>query len=127
MVIVDTNIIIDHIRQNPSVASYLTKLLENFAPSEIALSVITIQELYVGKSTRFEEKEKGLLKAIDHFKILPYSYDIACFAGKIVRDSHEHVVFADAAIAATAIIHKSPLFTLNTKDFQNIKNLKLYK
>lgn len=33
--------------------------------------------------------------------------------------------FADAAIAATAIINKAKLATLNKKDFQRIKELEL--
>jgi predicted nucleic acid-binding protein len=33
----------------------------------------------------------------------------------------------DALIAATALVHNLELYTLNTKDFQFISNLKLYE
>jgi len=35
--------------------------------------------------------------------------------------------FADALIAATAILHNVELYTLNRKDFVFIPNLKLYE
>jgi predicted nucleic acid-binding protein len=127
MVIVDTNIIIDHLRLQQKQASYLMRLVENNPKETIALSVISVQELYEGMSTRVEEKEQYLLATISPLQILPYSYEVAQLAGEIARDIDRPIELADAAIAATAIMNGAQLYTLNTKDFAGIKRLDLYK
>lgn len=126
MVILDTNIIIDHLRQ-PFSRSQLGRMVDNHPKEILCLSVISIQELYEGKSTKKDSLEKDLLATISPLKILPYTYDVAQFAGKILRDLSDPIEFADAAIAATAVINGMELFTLNTKDFKNIEGLRLYK
>jgi len=50
MVILDTNIIIDHLRQKQE--SLFENLVNKINKNELAISVITIQELFTGKSTR---------------------------------------------------------------------------
>ena len=126
MVILDTNIIIDHVRRKDS-RSYLERLVETVSEKDCALSVISIQELYEGSSTRDTAKENYLLTTISPLTIVSYTYDIAQRAGKIARDIKRPIALADAAIAATAIIHESVLVTLNKKDFSNIPGLELYK
>ncbi len=49
----------------------------------------------------------------------------AKFAGGIIRDLSHPIGFADAAIAATAILNGFSLLTFNKKDFAGIKNLQL--
>ncbi len=44
-----------------------------------------------------------------------------------MRDSKTPIQFADAAIAATAIINGAELYTLNKKDFEKIPGLLLYR
>ncbi len=124
MVILDTNIIIDHLRQ-PSEKSRLRELEEKIPIRDLAISIITIQELYEGKSTIDKMHEKNLLETINPFKILLYTQEVSKMAGELARDSDRKIEFADAAMAATAILNKAKLFTLNKKDFQGIKGLKL--
>lgn len=126
MVILDTSIIIDHLRQ-PYAKSYLRRLVEIHSKEILCLSVISIQELYEGRSTKNTDLEKELLATISPLKILPYTYDIAKYAGQILRDLSTPIEFADASIAATAITNSASLFTLNKKDFEKIKGLDLYK
>lgn len=125
MVIIDTNILIDYIRRPNSIDSYLVKLIKSELHSDLAVSIITIQELYVGQSSKIAEKEKFFLAIMTSLKVLPYEQEVAKFAGEIMRDSLAVISFPDAAIAATAILNKAKLFTLNKKDFTGIKNLKL--
>ena len=125
MVILDTNIIIDHLRTREKESS-LVLLLKTRSKDEFAISILTIQELYEGKSTRNENLEQKLLATISPLKILPYTFDVAQLAGQIARDEKPSIELADAAIAATAIINGSLLFTLNKKDFRGIKNLELF-
>lgn len=125
MVVLDTNTIIDHLRQGTVKSSVLVSALENKNKSELALSIISIQELYAGKSTLSSQAEEALLTTIGPLQILPYSYEIAQKAGELMRDSLRLITFADAAIAATCIVNGASLFTLNRKDFVEIGELRL--
>lgn len=125
MVILDTNVLIDHIRRPKGVDSHLVKLIEKLPQEELVISAIVIQELYSGLSSR-TYKHQIFIAIISSFRVLPYNNRVAQMAGEIIRDSQRSIEFADAAIAATAILNKVPLFTLNKKDFQDIRNLKLF-
>ena len=125
MVVLDTNIIIEHLRQPKTKESTLIKLVKKKPKEVLAISIITIQELYEGKSTKDQAKEQALLATISPLKILPYTYEVAQLAGEIARDLNRAIELADAAIAATAILSGAQLLTLNKKDFLGIKNLEL--
>lgn len=124
MVVLDTDIIIDHLRQLRK-GTPLDKISQNEPLENLAISMITVQELYEGKSTKNKERETELLATIAPLKILPYTREIAELAGKIARDLPRYIEATDAAIAATTIINSAKLLTLNTKDFRDIKNLEL--
>lgn len=127
MVVLDTNIIIDHLRQSPrQQKSALDEVIQKTSLTNLALSIISLQEIFTGTSTRKKEIEDGILKVISVFKILPYTDPVAKLAGQLERDLGRPIEFPDAAIAATAILNKASLFTLNKKDFQGIKGLKLF-
>jgi len=123
MVILDTNIIIDHIRIPKKSDSHFIKIAHLKPKETFALSVISIQELYAGKSSKEIEKEKDMLAIIIVLQVLPYTYNVAQLAGEIIRDSKNPISFADAAIASTAILNNGDLATLNKKHYQNIKGL----
>ncbi len=120
----DTNILIDALRKK-SGKTFLEKILETTSKEDLSISVISIQELYQGKSVMESEKEKDMQTLLAPLKILPYSYDVAKQAGEIVREKRYEITFADAAIAATAIVNHVPLLTLNEKDFRGIPGLSL--
>lgn len=124
MVILDTNVIIDHLRQIGK-KSHLRKLAEKTPKQTLALSMVSVQELYEGQSTKIEQREQTLLATISPLRILPYTYEIAKLAGEIARDLNRSISIADAAIASTAIINGCELATLNKKDFRGIEDLEL--
>lgn len=126
MVILDTNIIIDHLRQRKNQAeSALMTIAKTNSKQALALSLISIQELYEGRSMRYEQQEQYLLAIISPLKILPYTYEVAQLAGEIARDVGRPIELADAATAATAILNGATLLTLNKKDFIGIERLVL--
>jgi len=127
MVILDTNIIIDHLRYSKTGESMLLRLVKKIPKEELAISVLTVQELYEGISTRDKQKEEHLLITISPLKVLSYSYEVAQLAGEIARDLKRSIEFVDAAIAATTIINGGELLTLNRKDFVSIDNFRLYE
>lgn len=127
MVILDTSIIIDHLRQFGEQETELMRIAKKIARENLAVSVISVQEIYEGKSTKNKEKEKDFLLTISPLKILPYTYEIAQMAGEIARDLKSPIEFADAVIAATAIVNGALLFTLDQKHFKNISGLQFWK
>ncbi len=126
MVIVDTNIIIDHLRQTRSLDTALERFME-IVEEDISLSVLSIQELFAGKSSRLNQNRERILEVLSLFEIIPYSFEIAKTAGMLVRDLRNPIEFPDAAIAATALVYESSLLTLNHKDFAHIPGLRVYK
>lgn len=123
MVVIDTSVLIDHIRQkgkNSIFDEFFKKSQDNFA-----ISLVSVQELYEGESTRETEIESEIINLINSLEVLPYVFETAKLAGEIARDFDRPIELADAAIAATAILNKASLFTLNKKDFKGIKGLKL--
>lgn len=129
VIVIDTSIIIDHLRRR-SVGGFtlLEQLIEKFSSEDsITVSLITIQELYRGLSTRNISEEQRLLQVISPYATLPYTYEVAELAGKITRDSKVPVEFADAAIAATAILNDASLATLNKRHFKDISGLELFE
>lgn len=125
MVVVDTNIIIDHLRLPPGSETYFLKILKLKPDDMFGISILSVQELYQGKTSLEVSRENDILKTLDYLKILPYDLKTAKLAGGITRDSKNPIGLADAAIAATTIINKAQLATLNKKDFQGIPDLKL--
>lgn len=125
MVTIDTNIIIDHLRTGGK-ESHLIKLLQKVKQEHLSISVISIQELFEGASTRGEQERNKLLLTVSPLKMLSYTFEIAKLAGELARDVKQPIEFSDSAIAATAIVNDAQLFTLNTRDFRGIPNLSLY-
>lgn len=123
-VVIDTNIIIDHIRLPRKGKSPFEIIVENLSFDSL-ISTATIQELFVGQSSVREDQETKIRKIINSIQTLDITPEIAELAGQIMRDVKPQMQFADAQIAATAILNKASLFTLNKKDFKGIKKLKL--
>jgi predicted nucleic acid-binding protein len=125
MVVVDTNLIIDHLRLKGKRDSLLVRLLSDVGDDNVSISVVTIQELFAGQSTLRHDESTQVERIIDSMRILPYTHQIARLAGTISRDQPGKVSFMDAAIAATVMANDASLATLNRKDFVGIKKLKL--
>lgn len=127
MVVLDTNIIIDHLRRPSGEDTVLKKIIRDVPMEHLGISVISVQELYEGKSTRDSIVEQNLLATISPLHILPYTFEVAQMAGVIARDLDRPIETADATIAATAIAHAGSLATLNRKDFVGIRELDLMR
>lgn len=127
MVILDTNIIIDHLRQLESKQTTYQQLLKTYSRKSLGISTISIQELFTGQSTNNRHAKLVLVKSLKGLKVYSHTTNIAQLAGEITRDLNNQIKFADAAIAATAIHYGASLATLNSKDFSDIPSLKLLK
>ncbi len=126
MVILDTNIIIDHLRQTGVKRTAFIKIAREITRENLGISVVTIQELYEGMSTKNVKTEEYLLAIVTPLKIYPYTYETAQLAGEIARDFARPIEFADAAIAATAIVNGAVFATLNKRHFAGIEDLEFF-
>jgi tRNA(fMet)-specific endonuclease VapC len=122
MILCDTNILIEFYKGNPAIIDEL----HNIGLPDLAVSIITTGELFYGARDKLElarmQKHLALVKQIsldeeisDQFLALLEEYAL----------SHKLSV-PDALIAATALSHNLPIFTLNVKDFRFIPNLKFH-
>jgi predicted nucleic acid-binding protein len=122
MVVIDTSIIIDHLRCPDKTKSIFTNLITQGTQS---ISILTYAELFSGKSVWQSNKAKQTIQTLcDNLNILPITSEIAVLAGKIKLTHHLDLV--DCLIAATSIVFQFPLSTLNIKHFRSIPSLKLY-
>jgi predicted nucleic acid-binding protein len=118
-VLLDTNIVVDVLRRDPSANAFMARLTRK--PS---LSVVTAEELFAGARSRREELRIDAI--LDAAIVLPVSREIARLAGQAIkhyRASHGLDDF-DAIIAATADHHGLALATLNVKHFPMLPKLK---
>ncbi len=110
--LLDTDIIVEYLRERPQTVEYVENLR-----SDIFVSAITVAELYAGvKGGREEEALEKFLLAFD---ILPVTTEIARLGGDYRREygpSHG-TGLADALIAATAEVHGIELSSFNRKHF----------
>lgn len=125
MVIIDTSLIIDHLRQQTLEDTILASLSLKYPCTELTISTITIQEIFAGKSSLYKNPLEKIAITLANLTTVDYSVEIAKLAGTLARDSRTNLQFADAAIAATTIHYGASLATLNTKDFKDIPHLKL--
>lgn len=121
--LLDTSIIIDFLRRKDKENS----LLFSFSQKDLRLSIsiITHTELYAGKSVwEKEDALEELEKLFSGLHLLPLQEEISVKAGEL--KAKYGVSLLDAIIAATALIHKLDLATLNIKDFEKISGLDIY-
>ena len=108
-ILLDTDVLIDHIRGR-----------RHLDTSDTAISVITRTELFAGNE-REETAVDTLLEDCEEVGVDPR---IARRAGRIKRNTGLQI--ADALIAATAVEHQLPLMTRNRRHFERVPGLTLH-
>ena len=122
IVLCDTNILVELSKRNHEIIHELKVI----GSANIAVSAITAGEFIFGALNKQELTK--ILKALNAIRIIHLDVAVSEFAVALVKSyalSHTLAV-PDALIAATALIHKMPLYTLNRKDFRFISDLQLY-
>lgn len=116
--LIDTDVLIDYLRDQPEAVTYLEALA-----SPLLISAITVAELYAGVR---EGNERTLLtEFIGTFEIVPVNEEIAVAGGLYRRNygkSHG-LGINDALIAATAVLSNAELVTLNRKHFPMLSSV----
>ena len=122
IILCDTNILVEFYKNNTEIVN----VLKEIGQDNLAISVVTAGEIIQGALNKKELQQ--LLKDMSQLLQLNIDHSV-CIAYKelLIEYSLSHGLrVADAFIAATALVHKCELYTLNKKDFVFIKGLKLY-
>lgn len=112
--LLDSNVLILHLREDPRATGLLTQWAKRHA---LYISVITRTEILAGMRPSEEVTTAELLTSLIS---LPVDSAIADEAGRLIyRHARRglHISFPDALIAATALLHELTLVTTNVKHF----------
>lgn len=123
----DTNICIYIIKNKPL---NVRKKLEIHSFGEIAISSITVSELYYGayKSSKREQNLLGLNNFLSPFNIIEFDMECALVYGKIrteLENKGQIIGSMDMLIASCSLAKDFTLITNNLKEFKRIKGLKV--
>ena len=121
--VIDTSLFIEFLRAKEKSNTRLYNLPDNVTYS---LSTVTLFELYMGATS--PEKEKNIQLLTNGLNILPFNDEIALRSGQIyqaLKRKNQMIEIRDIYIAATSLVHRLPLATLNKKHFERIEGLLL--
>lgn len=123
IVICDTNILIDALKQKAEVIKQINLIGKN----NIAISIITVAELLFG--ARDKKEYNKIKKDIDYIRIIHINSEICeLFINLVEKYALSHQIgIPDTFIAASALYYDVELFTFNKKDFKFIPGIKLYE
>lgn len=119
--ILDTNIIIDYIRDFKPTVIFVDELITN--RSDIYLPTIVNLELHIGQSIENKVIEDKVDALLGQFTTIELDMEIAGLAGDLIRNYQIDPL--DSIIAATTLSNNFILVTRNRKHFTKIKNLKI--
>ena len=120
MILIDTNIFVDHLRGYQPAIKFFESL---YQAENVIFSAITEAELMAGKDCENSKKKELTLHFLHRWNKVVVSNQIAIMAGDIKRDFG--LEMPDAIIAATAKINNAELLSKNTKDFKRVPYLKV--
>jgi len=120
MIILDTNVLIEILKDNQSTI----EKVQSFN-SPLAISSITVMELFYGALNKAEVKK--LEKFVALFETIDVNEAISQQSTSLIKTyakSH-NLDIPDSLIGSTALVLDAPLFTYNLKDFRFIDGLEL--
>lgn len=118
--LVDTSVLVDVERNHPPALAWLKKA----AHTPIYVSAVTVFELHVGAD--LPGSTKRVANLLESVVIVPVDAAVAARGGEVLRryESSHGMGRLDALIAATALVARLPLVTLNTKHFPGVKDVR---
>ena len=120
MILIDTNIFVDHLRGHLPAIKFFNSLSKE---ENVIFSIITEAELISGKDCENIKRKELTLQFLHRWNKIIISNQIAVLAGDIKRNFD--LEMPDAIIAATARVNNADLLTKNIKDFKKVPYLKV--
>ena len=121
-VLIDSSVIIGLARKDKAALD----ALERIEGGEPVVCDVVLAEVVAGGRNR-EEAERWFTHLATHYHVLPFTMEVSQHFRELTRQAWKHrgAHISDHLIAATAMAHGCALLTLNRKDFEGIKGLKL--
>ena len=119
---IDTSILIDYFRKTKKSNSKLIELSKEYL---FSVSVITKLEVMSGSTEEQIEFWKPIFSKCNILPITEMEIDFATEVVKKLRKANNIIELPDILIAATAVINKLPLATLNKKHFSRISEVEI--
>ncbi len=127
MVFLDTDVLIDFLRNNKEVVKKINNLREK--DENLSTTSINSFELYRGsKRLSGDSEEEAAETLLRTLKLFDFTLEDSKKAAEIfetLKSKGEIIELTDIMIAAIAIENNQTLLTRNTKHFEKIKDLKL--
>lgn len=120
VILVDTNVLIDYLDEVPEIVIELDAL----ATKRLAISIVTELGILYGM---FRKEERRTKEFLNKFERIHLDKETGMKAVELMWGYSNRPKLPDCFIAATALCNNVRLFTLNRKDFDYIKGLKLYR
>jgi len=119
--VLDTCILIEILKGNSLVVEKVSTI-----KGPLQISAISVMELFYGAFNK--EEQKVLEKFCSKFKVIQLTTEISKTSINLVAQySKSHSLdIPDGLIAATCLVNRFSLFTLNGKDFKYIDGLELF-
>ncbi len=113
--LVDTSVIIDALNQKRGRWQLLGSLVQ--AGDSLAVSVVTVMEIYAGMRPNESQITQSFLSGLDHYEV---DFELGRYAGLLKNEwarGGRTISATDVLIGSTALAHKLILMTDNRKDF----------
>jgi len=120
-VLIDTSIIIEHLRKQNRAKSILYNVVDGY---NLYISTVVEFELYAGATDA--SKRRDIQEILTWCVVLPFTSDVAQVAATIyqqLKAKNQLIEIRDILIGATAVTRDLPLMTLNVGHFSRIEQL----
>ena len=123
MTLCDTDVIVEMLKGREPVFGTLRRL----GLADLRISAVKKAELIYGALNKRDLA--FILKGISAIQVMPVEPEISELAVNLMQEHtlSNRLALPDALIAATALHHGLPLYTLNRKDFRYIGGLQLHE
>ncbi len=123
MIVVDSDLLIDFLRDQEPAVSRLLQEMEN---SEVRTTAVNRFELLAGAQSA--KQSATVQKFLDTIKALPLddaAADRAAEVHRVLSKKGQDIGMADSLIAGIVLNHKATLLTRNRKHFERVQGLNL--
>lgn len=123
--VVDTGVFLEYLGAADKSQTLLQSVTNE---SVLAISAITLYELYMAATTR--DKLRDVQVLTKELLVLPVTDDVALNAAKIfqyLKRQENPIELRDILVAATAVVNDLPIMTLHRSHYERVEGLKIAK
>ena len=115
MILVDSDVLIEHLRGNPGARDWLVRARQSSGP--LAISVVSLTEIAGGMRSPERREVMRLLGSMHRFKVTEQVAWRAAMLMQEYRRSHSGIGLGDYLIAGTALTEGLELATQNVRHY----------